>query len=80
LAGVRAEGLLIEVVEQLNASGVTANQLQFKYLLPFHSARGHRNSQGCKRTICIEMNFDRPVCASSARGDGPQSQRPHLEV
>ncbi len=32
-----SEGMLHEAAEQLNASGVSANQLQFKYLLPFHS-------------------------------------------
>ena len=51
-----SEGLLIEVAEQLNASGVTANCLQFKYLLPFHSREATEILKGCKHTICIEMN------------------------
>ena len=43
-------------VEQLNASGVSANQIQFKYLLPFHSREAIEILKGCKRTICIEVN------------------------
>src|SRR3984957_1197771 len=32
-----SEGLIQEVVEQLKGAGVTANRIQFKYMVPFHS-------------------------------------------
>ena len=51
-----SEGMIHEAVEQLNASGVTANHIQFKYLLPFHSREAIEILKGCKRTVCIEMN------------------------
>ena len=50
------EGVIREAVEQLNASGVRANQLHFKYLLPFHSKEAIEILKNCKRTICVEMN------------------------
>jgi 2-oxoglutarate ferredoxin oxidoreductase subunit alpha len=50
------EGVIREAVEQLNASGVRANQLHFKYLLPFHAKEASDILKKCKRTICVEMN------------------------
>jgi 2-oxoglutarate ferredoxin oxidoreductase subunit alpha len=49
-------GVIREAVAELNASGVRANQLHFKYLLPFHSKEATAILKGTKRTICVEMN------------------------
>ncbi len=49
-------GVIREAVEQLNASGTRANQLHFKYLLPFHQKEAIEILKKCKRTICVEMN------------------------
>jgi len=49
-------GVIKEAVAELNASGVRANQLHFKYLLPFHAAEATATLKGCKRTIGVEMN------------------------
>jgi 2-oxoglutarate/2-oxoacid ferredoxin oxidoreductase subunit alpha len=49
-------GVIREAVEQLNASGTRANQLHFKYLLPFHQKEAMDILKKCKRTICVEMN------------------------
>ena len=49
-------GVIREAVEQLNASGTRANQLHFKYLLPFHQKEAINIVKNCKRTICVEMN------------------------
>jgi len=50
------EGVIREAVEQLNAAGIRANQLHFKYLLPFHGKEAVEILQRTKRTICVEMN------------------------
>jgi 2-oxoglutarate ferredoxin oxidoreductase subunit alpha len=50
------EGVLQEAADQLNASGVKTNTLQFKYLLPFHSKEAIEILKKCKRTICVEQN------------------------
>src|SRR5579862_1925033 len=50
------QGVIREAVEQLNASGVRANQLHFKYLLPFHQKEAIDILKKCKHTICVEMN------------------------
>jgi 2-oxoglutarate ferredoxin oxidoreductase subunit alpha len=49
-------GVIHEAVQQLNASGVRANQLHFKYLLPFHGEEATAILKKTKRTICVEMN------------------------
>ena len=51
-----SEGVIREAVQQLNASGLSANHVQFKYLLPFHSKEAIALLKNCKRTICVEMN------------------------
>jgi len=51
-----SEGVIREAVQQLNASGLSANNIQFKYLLPFHSKEAIELLKNCKRTICVEMN------------------------
>jgi 2-oxoglutarate/2-oxoacid ferredoxin oxidoreductase subunit alpha len=46
-----------EAAAQLTAAGVTANQLHFKYLHPFHSAEARAILERCRRTIVVENNF-----------------------
>ena len=49
-------GVIREALAQLNASGIKANQLHFKYMLPFHAAEATALLKDCKRTIGVEMN------------------------
>ena len=51
-----SEGVIREAVQQLNSSGIRANQLHFKYLLPFHSKEAGEILKRTKRTICVEVN------------------------
>jgi hypothetical protein len=51
-----SQGLLEEVVEKLKAAGVTANHIQFKYMVPFHSKEATEILKNCKYTICVEGN------------------------
>ena len=46
-----------EAVEQLNAAGLSANQLHFKYMHPFHAEEARAILEKCKRTIVVENNF-----------------------
>jgi 2-oxoglutarate ferredoxin oxidoreductase subunit alpha len=46
-----------EAAEQLNRAGVSANQLHFKYVHPFHGAEASAILKGCKRTIVVENSF-----------------------
>jgi len=46
-----------EAVEQLNRAGVSANQLHFKYMHPFHGAEASAILKDCKRTIVVENSF-----------------------
>ncbi|HEU4391144.1 MAG TPA: 2-oxoacid:acceptor oxidoreductase subunit alpha [Blastocatellia bacterium] len=50
-------GVIREAVEQLNADGIRANNIQFKYLVPFHSNEALRILRACKKTICVEANY-----------------------
>ncbi|HZR33171.1 MAG TPA: 2-oxoacid:acceptor oxidoreductase subunit alpha [Terriglobales bacterium] len=50
------KGVIREAIPQLAALGVIANQLHFKYLLPFHSREAAAILRNCKRTICVELN------------------------
>src|SRR5579862_684128 len=49
-------GVIGEAVQQLNASGIRANQLHFKYILPFHSVEAAAILLCFKRTTAYEMN------------------------
>jgi 2-oxoglutarate/2-oxoacid ferredoxin oxidoreductase subunit alpha len=66
------EGVLREAAQQLNASGVRANQLHFKYLLPFHAKEATEILKNCKRTIGVEANetgqFARLLRAETGHG------------
>jgi 2-oxoglutarate ferredoxin oxidoreductase subunit alpha len=70
------EGVIREAVQQLNASGIRANQLHFKYLLPFHREEAAEILKGTKRTICVEMNatgqFARHLRAETGHGVSEQ--------
>ena len=49
-------GVIREAVQQLAAAGIRTNQLQFKYVYPFHKREALAILQGCKCTICVEVN------------------------
>ena len=49
-------GVLRETIEQLEAEGIKANQLNFRYLLPFHSKEALQILNKCKKTIVVELN------------------------
>ena len=50
-------GVIREAVKALTTAGIRANQLHFKYLLPFHVREAREILARSKRTICIEANF-----------------------
>jgi 2-oxoglutarate ferredoxin oxidoreductase subunit alpha len=50
------KGVIREAVQKLAQSGIRANHLHFKYLLPFHSKEAAEILQHCKHTICVENN------------------------
>jgi len=50
-------GVIGEAIEQLAAAGVVANQLQFKWLVPFHAKEATELLESCRRTIIIENNY-----------------------
>jgi 2-oxoglutarate ferredoxin oxidoreductase subunit alpha len=49
-------GVIAEAIQQLAAGGLRANQLHFKYLLPFHAREAAEILARCRRTIAIENN------------------------
>ena len=51
------KGVIHEAIVQLAAEGIRANQLQIKYLVPFHSNEITQILRTCKKTICIEANY-----------------------
>ena len=51
-----SRGVIREAVKDLAAAGIRANQLHFKYLVPFHSREAREILERSKRTICIEAN------------------------
>jgi 2-oxoglutarate ferredoxin oxidoreductase subunit alpha len=51
-------GVIREAVALLAQEGVVANQLQIKYLHPFHSSEVKEILGLAKRTICIECNYN----------------------
>lgn len=50
------KGVIQETIQQLAAAGIRANQLHFKYILPFHSREAREILSRCQRTIGIEVN------------------------
>ena len=51
------KGVIHEAVDALNASGVKANQLQVKYLLPFPTEEVQSILSKSRRTFCVEVNY-----------------------
>ncbi len=51
-------GVIRETVPLLAAEGIRANYLQVKYLHPFHSKEVNEILSKCKRTICVECNYN----------------------
>jgi 2-oxoglutarate ferredoxin oxidoreductase subunit alpha len=51
------KGVIHEAIVQLAAEGIRANQLQIKYLVPFHSNEITQILRACKKTICVEANY-----------------------
>lgn len=49
-------GVIHETIEQLESEGINANQLHFRYLLPFHSKEALQILNKCKKTIVVEVN------------------------
>ncbi len=50
------KGVIGEAVTQLQAEGMRANQLHFKYIFPFHARETLEILKSCKRTISVEVN------------------------
>ena len=50
-------GVIQEAIEQLEAAGVVANHLHFKWLVPFHADEANELLSSCKRTIMVENNY-----------------------
>jgi 2-oxoglutarate ferredoxin oxidoreductase subunit alpha len=50
-------GVIHEAIVQLAAEGIRANQLQIKYLVPFHTNEISEILRRCKKTICVEANY-----------------------
>ena len=51
------KGVIREAVALLAEEGISANQLQIRYLVPFHAAEVEAILQGCKFKIVVEQNF-----------------------
>lgn len=50
-------GVIAEAVRALGEQGIRANQLHFKYLQPFHTKEAREILKGCRKTICVEVNY-----------------------
>lgn len=50
-------GVIREAAEILRSEGIAANQLHFKYLLPFHAKEALEILNGCRKTIGVEVNY-----------------------
>ena len=51
------KGVIREAVDVLNNLGVTTNQLQVKYLMPFQSEEIRAIMEKSKQTFCVEVNY-----------------------
>jgi 2-oxoglutarate ferredoxin oxidoreductase subunit alpha len=52
-----SKGVIKEAVALLQAQGISANQLHFKYLHPFHASEALGILQNCRKTVCVECNY-----------------------
>jgi 2-oxoglutarate ferredoxin oxidoreductase subunit alpha len=50
-------GVIHEAIQLLAEAGITANQLQIKYLMPFHTRHVSDTLRKARRTICVECNY-----------------------
>ena len=50
-------GVIEEAVEMLNEEGITANQLQIRWMVPLHGDRIVEILKKSKRTIIVENNY-----------------------
>ena len=51
------KGVIEEAVEMLNEEGITANQLQIRWLVPLHGERIVEILKNARRTIIVENNY-----------------------
>jgi len=51
------KGVIREAVRILGAEGISANQLHFKYIHPFHTKEALGFLKHCRKTICVECNY-----------------------
>lgn len=52
-----SRGVVKEAIELLSDSGLSANHLHIKYLVPFHAAQVTEILSHCKKKISVEANF-----------------------
>jgi len=50
-------GVIQEAVEMLNEQGISANQLQIRWMVPLHGDRIVEILRGCRHTIMVENNY-----------------------
>jgi 2-oxoglutarate ferredoxin oxidoreductase subunit alpha len=50
-------GVIGEAIRKLAEEGIRVNQLHFKYLFPFHAKEAMEILKGCRKTICVEVNY-----------------------
>jgi 2-oxoglutarate/2-oxoacid ferredoxin oxidoreductase subunit alpha len=51
------KGVIEEAVEMLNEQGIHANQLQIRWIVPFHSDRIAQILKNARHTIIVENNY-----------------------
>lgn len=51
------KGVIEEAVEMLNAEGISANQLQIRWMVPLHGERIVEILRDCRHTIIVENNY-----------------------
>jgi len=51
------KGVIQEAVEMLNEDGISANQLQIRWMVPLHGERILDILRGCRHTIIVENNY-----------------------
>jgi len=51
------QGVIREAISCLAEEGITANNLQIRYLVPFHEVEVRTILQACQRTLVVENNY-----------------------
>ena len=51
------KGVIQEAVEMLNEEGISANQLQIRWMVPLHGERIVEILRDCRHTIIVENNY-----------------------